>query len=354
MSFSNWLNERIDLRPAMEFAQKKKVPVFYGTIWYYLGGVSLFLFGVQVFTGILLMLYYRPGETTSFESVKFILTKVEFGWLMREVHSWSANLFILFVFLHMFTVYFSKAYRKPRELTWYSGMLLFFLALGFGFSGYLLPWNELAYFATKVGTDIAGSLPVVGEMLLRILRAGDEVSGATLSRFYGIHVAILPAIFTVLLGMHLMMVQLQGMSIPPDQDNVPEEKRRYMPFFPNFALRDVLIWLVVLNIIALLAVFFPWELGEKADSLAPAPAGIRPEWYFMFMFQTLKLIPAHVLFIEGELFGILIFAVGGTVWFFVPWLDKRAHRGERSQFWHWFGILVILFIIVMTVWGYMV
>ncbi|MEE8437816.1 MAG: cytochrome bc complex cytochrome b subunit [Candidatus Neomarinimicrobiota bacterium] len=352
MSLWNWINERVDIKSAKDFAFKKKVPVFYGSIWYYLGGVSLFLFIIQVMTGILLILYYQPGSATAFESVKFIVSKVSYGWLIREVHAWSANLFVLFAFLHMFTVFFSKAYRKPREMTWYSGMILLVLALAFGFSGYLLPWNELAFFATKVGSDIAGAFPVVGDFLLRLLRAGDEVSGATLTRFYGIHIALLPAIFTLILGLHLALVQIQGMSIPPELERIPEKHRRYMPFFPDFAIRDALLWLIVLNIIALLAVFFPWELGTKADPLASAPAGIKPEWYFMFMFETLKLIPSHVLFIEGELFGVLLFTFGAIFWFLVPLLDRKAHRGERSRFWKVVGVVLILYMIMMTLWGY--
>ncbi len=354
MKLYDWINERIDLDSAVKFATKKQVPVFYGTVWYYLGGVSLFLFIVQVFTGILLILYYQPGATTAFESVKFIVSKVSFGWLIREIHSWSANLFILFIFLHMFTVYFAKAYRKPREITWYSGFILLLLAMFFGFSGYLLPWNELAFFATKVGSDIAGAVPIVGDFLLKLLRSGDEVSGATLTRFYGIHVAVLPLVFTLLLGLHLMFVQLQGMSVPPEQENLPHDKRKYMPFFPNFATRDLLLWLIVLNVIALLAVFFPWELGQKADALASAPAGIKPEWYFMFMFQTLKLIPAHVWFMEGELFGIMMFAIAGLIWFLVPFLDKKANHGKKSLFWKFVGIFAIVFIVGMTIWGYSV
>jgi cytochrome b6 len=353
MGMSNWINERVDLSGVKAFMFKKKVPVFYGTIWYYLGGVSLFLFGVQVVTGILLLLYYQPGAATAFESIKFIVSKVSYGWLVREVHAWSANLFIFFAFLHMFTVFFTKAYRKPREITWFTGMILLVLGLGFGFSGYLLPWNELSFFATKVGSDIFGAIPWVGEFLLRLLRAGDEVTGATLTRFYGIHVAVIPAIFTLILGVHLLLVQFQGMSIPPELENIPEEHRRYMPFFPNFAMRDALLWLIVLNVIALLAVFFPWDLGVKADPLAPAPAGIRPEWYFMFIFQTLKLIPSHVWFIEGELFGLMLFTFGALFWFLVPVLDRKARRGERSLFWKVVGVLLIVYMVLMTLWGYL-
>ena len=347
-----WLKERFAIDSVIEFARKKRVPVFYGSVWYFLGVISLFLFIIQVITGILLVLYYQPGESTSFESVKFIVSKVEFGWLIRELHAWAANLFIFFVFAHMFTVFFAKAYRKPREMTWYTGMILLFMSLIFGFSGYLLPWNELAYFATKVGTDIAGVVPGIGDFMLKLLRSGDEVSGATLTRFYGIHTAVLPLIFTMFLAAHLALIQIQGMSVPPELEKIPTSKRKSIPFFPDFVIHDFIIWMIVLNIIALLAVFFPWELGVKADSLAPAPAGIRPEWYFVFMFETLKLIPPHVLLLEGELFGILIFMIGGLIWFFVPLLDRKAKIGVRSRFWNIFGVGLIIYMVGMTIWGY--
>src|SRR6187399_3094628 len=150
--------------------------------------MTLFLFGVQVFTGILLLLYYRPSAAEAYESVQFIVTQVPFGWLIRNIHSWSANLLILAAFAHFFSVFFLKSYRKPREMTWVSGILLLFLMLAFGFSGYLLPWNELSFFATKVGTGIAGAVPLVGDSLMRFLRGGDDVTGATLSRFYALHI----------------------------------------------------------------------------------------------------------------------------------------------------------------------
>src|SRR5437016_5877991 len=187
----DWLDERVDLSEVKHFVAEKGVPVHSQKIWYYLGGMTLFLFGIQVATGILLLLYYRPSATEAYESVQFIVTKVEFGWLIRNIHSWSANLLIAASFAHLFSVFLLKSYRKPRELTWVSGMLLLFLMLGFGFSGYLLPWNELSFFATKVGTGIAGSVPIAGGFTLRLLRGGDDVTGATLSRFFGLHVAVL-------------------------------------------------------------------------------------------------------------------------------------------------------------------
>ena len=145
-----WLDERFGAGAVEAFLRHKTVPVHRHMVWYFFGGMTLFLFVVQVLTGILLLLYYRPTPNDAFESVQYIVTQVRFGWLIRSVHSWSANLMIFTAFVHMFSVYFLKAYRKPRELTWITGMFLFFVLLGFGFSGYLLPWNTLAFFATKV------------------------------------------------------------------------------------------------------------------------------------------------------------------------------------------------------------
>ena len=163
----DWIDERVDLQDLVDFMGKKYVPIHRHSIWYYFGGVTLFLFIIQVVSGILLLMYYKGSEDLAFESIQFIMSKVQFGWLIRSVHSWAANLFILAAVIHMFSVYFTKAYRKPREITWLTGMLMLFLGMGFGFSGYLLPWNELAFFATKVGTDIAGA---VLRIFLRAIR----------------------------------------------------------------------------------------------------------------------------------------------------------------------------------------
>ncbi len=350
--FYKWIDERVELENLVEFMGKKYVPVHRHSIWYYFGGVSLFLFIIQVITGIMLLLYYKGGEELAFESIQFLMSKVQFGWLIRSIHSWAANLFILAAMIHMFSVFFERSYRKPREVTWVTGMLMFFLALGFGFSGYLLPWNELAFFATKVGTDIAGVVPFIGKPLMVFLRSGDDVTGATLSRFFGFHVAVFPGIFTVLLGIHLILVQRQGMSEPIGILTEDKKELRTMPFFPNFLLRDILLWLIVLNLLAILAVFFPWELGHKADPFASAPAGIKPEWYFLFMFQTLKYIPAKVLVIDGEILGILLFSIAGLFWLLVPFWDRKSARGEKNRFINYIGLFVVLYIILFTIIGW--
>src|ERR1051326_433473 len=211
----NWLDERFGWDELVAPLRHKTVPIHRYSYWYFLGGITLFLFGVQVCTGILLLLYYRPSANEAFESVQYLMTQVQFGWLVRSVHSWAANRMLFTAFLRMSGVVFLRPYRKPRELTWVSGMLLLFLAMGFGFSGYLLPWNTLAFFATKVGTEITGQVPILGKPMMIFLRGGEEVTGATLTRFFGFHVAILPGITTLLLLFHILLVQRFGMSIPP-------------------------------------------------------------------------------------------------------------------------------------------
>jgi cytochrome b6 len=295
------------------------------------------------------LLYYRPSAENAFESVQFIVTEVQFGWLIRSIHSWSANLMIATLFIHLFSVFFLRAYRRPREMTWVSGVVLLFIVICFGFSGYLLPWNKLAFFATKVGTEIAGVIPIVGRPVLRFLRGGDDVTGATLTRFFGFHVAVLPATATVFLAVHVLLVQLHGMSVPPSLKN---EKVRKMKFIPNFLLRDLIGWILAIGVLAALAALFPWELGEKADAFAPAPAGIKPEWYFLFMFQTLKYLPAKILGMDGEVLGIMAFNVVALLLFIVPFVDRGQENRRRTLIFNIIGVLALLYILVMTIIGY--
>jgi cytochrome b6 len=349
-----WMDERFALDDIKHLAQKKKVPAHRYSYWYFLGGMTLFLFGIQVLTGALLLLYYRPGADEAFESVQFIMTQVQFGWLIRSVHSWSANLLIFIAFAHMFSVLFLKAYRKPRELTWVSGALLLFLMLGFGFSGYLLPWNELSYFATKVGTEIPAQIPFIGRPVLVFLRGGEDVTGSTLTRLFGMHVAILPALATLLIVIHLALIQWFGISVLPalqtEWQALPPEKRE-IRFFPNFVLREVMAWYVALGLLGALAALFPWNLGVKADPFASAPAGIKPEWYFLFMFQTLKVIPAKILGLDGEMLGILAFGVIAALALLIPFLDREKPFGLRR----WipgFACLFLGYMVGMTVYGW--
>ena len=351
----HWLDGRTDWDDLIAPLRHKTVPRHSLSHWYFLGGITLFLFGIQVVTGILLLLYYRPGSNEAFESVQYIMTQVRFGWLIRSIHSWSANLMILTAFAHMFSVLFLKAYRKPRELTWVSGVLLLFLVMGFGFSGYLLPWNTLAFFATKVGTEITGQVPLLGKPMMIFLRGGEEVTGATLTRFFGFHVAVLPGIATVLILLHLLLVQRLGMSIPPKMElkwNANPSARREIRFFPNFLLREMMAWYVALGVLGVLAAIFPWNLGVKADPFVSAPAGIKPEWYFLFMFQTLKLIPSRLWFIDGEVVGVVAFGLIGLLWLLLPFFEGD----QPSNMKRWITALAVFslaYVAGMSLYGYL-
>ena len=344
-----WLDDRLGLRTIGELAEHKTVPVHSATRWYYFGGITLFLFGIQLVTGTLLLFYYRPTVAEGFDSVRFIMTRVEFGWLIRSIHSWSANLLIFTAFVHMFSVVFTHAYRPPRELTWASGIFLLGLALGFGFSGYLLPWNQISYFATKVGTDVAGSTPGIGKEIARILRGGEDVGAPTLTRFFALHVMVLPLIAAALIGVHILLVQKHGMSTPPW---IPATGVRQMKFFPNFFLREAMVWYGALAVLGALAAIYPWELGIKADPFASAPKGIRPEWYFLAQFYTLKLIPSRVWVFEGELLGIGGFGAVAAAWALIPvWGVDRAGKA-RTRLVTGAAIVLAAYLAVFTVLGY--
>ena len=347
-----WLNDRVGFTAVLPFMRKKEVPVHRHSFWYYVGGMALFLFGLQIATGILLLFYYRPSAEGAFESVQFLMAQVQFGWLIRSIHSWGANLMIFVAFVHLFSVMLLKAYRAPRELTWMTGVGLLLVVMGLGFTGYLLPWNTLAFFATRVGTEIPGVLPIIGPFIKEVLRGGEEVSGATLTRFYALHVSVLPALAFMLVALHVLLVQRHGMSVPPGVE-AKGGPARSIRFFPQFLLRDLVGWLAALAILAAAAAFFPAHLGEKADPFAPAPAGIRPEWYFMFMFQTLRYLPATIFGVPGDVLGIVAFGAVAVVLLFVPFLDRPRELGARpSRTWTYLAYGALAYIVLFTYLGY--
>lgn len=344
-----WIAERLPVAELLDILRHKMVPQHRYSVWYYFGGMTLFFFGVQVGTGALLLLYYRPSAAEAYESVQFIMTRVPFGWLVRSIHAWSANLMVASAFAHLFSVLLLHAYRPPRELTWISGVLLLFLTLAFGFTGYLLPWNELAFFATRVGTDMAATIPVAGDFIVRFTRGGKDVTGATLTRLFGFHVAILPAIAAILVGLHVLLVQRHGMSVPPSVEQRAKDGTgaiRSIPFLPHFVLRDLFAWTVALALLAGLSAFYPWELGTKADPFAPAPAGIRPEWYFLWAFQTLKYVPSTVAGINGEFLVVVTMGVSATVLLLLPLLAGDTPRSRRVVV--WLGAFALTFLVLMT------
>ncbi len=349
----DWVDERLGLSDLAAFARHKTVPVHAQSFWYYWGGISLFLFLVQCLTGVLLLVYYRPGAE-AYESVRQITFVMNFGWLIRSAHSWSANMMMFSVLVHMFSVYFMKAYRKPREFGWLSGMALLGIASVFGFSGYLLPMDELSYFATKVGLQIPAAIPWIGPAVATMLRGGPDVTEFTVQRFFALHVVVLPALFIPLLGFHLWLVQKHGNAVPPSEEAKTASQRKSIPFMPSFLRKDLAMWIISLNVIALLASVFPWALGKQFDSLAPAPLGIHPEWYFMSPFEMLKIL-GMIPWLQGEageIAGILLFTLGIVLWILIPFYDKNKESGQRARMAHYFGLLAIFALLATTVIGY--
>jgi quinol-cytochrome oxidoreductase complex cytochrome b subunit len=320
-----WLAERYDIGVVEKFADDqlhKPLPAETG-FWHTFGSLSLFLFLNQVVTGILLMVYYRPTTNTAFESVRFIMTKAQFGWLIRGLYAWGATLMILCVLVHMMRTFFMGAYKKPRELTWVLGVFIFGCTVTFGFTGYLLPWNQLSYWATTVGTEITGAIPMAGQYLKVLLRGGEGVTGETLARFYVLHVVVLPWVLTMLIATHLFLMRVQGLAtFDRVGEETPIDKHRGIPFFPQHVLKEGVVFCLMIAVMVTLIVFWPVELGEKADPFV-TPEGIKPEWYFLSTYQLLKYFPKTL-----GLFVSLIPPVLLLLW---PFLDRSRERHPKKR-----------------------
>ena len=210
-----WLDARLGLTTIYNVTLDRKVPK---VNWFYtLGSASLFLFALQAVTGIFLSVYYVPSPNAAYDSIQYIMNDVAFGWLIRGIHHWGATLMVLTVFLHMLRTFYSAAYKFPREITWLTGVILLLATLGMGFTGYLLPWNQRSYWATTVGTKIAGTVPVIGDFILRVLRGGTDLSGVTLARFFAVHIWAIPAVIIALIGVHIYLVIRLGISSVPKE-----------------------------------------------------------------------------------------------------------------------------------------
>ncbi|OGO57967.1 MAG: hypothetical protein A2Z32_01595 [Chloroflexi bacterium RBG_16_69_14] len=339
-----WLEERLQWRALMGTLLHVRVPVESKTLFF--GGITLFLFGVQVVTGTLLALYYKPTPAAAYDSVLFITSDVTFGWLIRSVHHWAANLMIVFLVLHLLRVFFQAAYKYPRELTWVVGMALLGVTMLFGFTGYLLPWDQRAYWATVVGTEIAGSVPMIGDFLLTLLRGGADVTEATLSRFFGIHVLVLPLALGLIVAVHLVFVHQQGLANP----TVPEPRPpavptgRTKPFFPHYILEEVIAWLFLLAMLVVMASLFPAGLEEEANPLQ-TPAHTKPEWYFLGVYELLK----HV----ERIVGILAPMVLLVILVLLPFIDRNPEvRARKRPLAIVLGIVGIAVMVGLTIWGY--
>ena len=214
--FGDWLDERLAWRQVWQAIFLRKIPK---VNWLFtLGSASLFLAINQIVTGILLTIYYVPTPDHAYDSVQYITTQVTAGWLIRGLHHWGASAMVVVVALHMLRIIFHGAYKFPREVTWFTGVVLLLIVIGFGFTGYLLPWDQKAYWATTVGTRIAGTPPLIGDWVLRIVRGGEELTAITLARFFGVHIWVLPTALISLTAFHLYLVIRIGISAIPKRE----------------------------------------------------------------------------------------------------------------------------------------
>ncbi len=324
-----FLAARYDIELGKELILKqvhKRLPSRTGWLHVY-GSLSLLLFISQTITGILLLIYYRATPEAAHKSIQYITAEVHFGWLYRQVHAWGATLMIVTVLLHMIRTYFEGAYKKPRELTWVTGVIIFILTIAFGFTGYLLPWNQVAFWATTVGTESANKVPVIGPWLQYFLRGGDAVTGETLSRFFVVHVILLPWILTGLVAIHLFLMRLSNLTtLEPVGEEKPLTPEHGIPFAPVHVCKECVVAVLLVAVLVTLSVLWPWEIGEPADPLS-TPEHIKPEWYFLPSYQLLKYFEGKY----GAVIGIIACSVPFALLFIWPFIDRGKQRRPSKR-----------------------
>lgn len=294
----HWLDRRLKLKPIEEMLLDEPIPG--GTSWVYVfGSATLFLFCLQLLTGMFLAIYYAPTPDHAYDSIQFIMSSVAFGSFVRGLHHWGASAMVVAIGLHMLQVYMYGAYKPPREVMWMAGVVLFLLTLGFAFSGYLLPWDQKAYWATQVGVNMIGTVPWIGGDLVRIIRGGENLGALTLTRFFALHVLFLPLFTLGFIALHLFILRRIGPAGSFDDqrsdkhDGSAQTERRNRtvsePFYPKQVFMDAVVMGGVFLVVAALAIWLPFPLADKAD---PSDTSFQPipEWYFLFYYQGLKYV----------------------------------------------------------------
>jgi len=312
---------------------------------HYLGGTALFLLGLQIVTGFLLLLYYQPNARDAHDSVRIIMVDIPMGWIIRTLHYRSSHLLIIILMLHTLDVLLAKTFRKRRSATYYTGVFLLFCVLFMGFTGYLLPWDTLSVVATAVGTGLFHELPLVGRYITEFFRGASTIGAQTLPRFFAFHVSMIPMIVGLGLGLHIFFVGRHGMRRPLS----PQRKR--MPLYPDFILRQAVVCVWVFAILLAGAILFPGELRPEGDLMAPAPEGIKPEWYFLAAFEVIRLggdlTFLTPLGITAELLSLILLGAVVAVFVLMPLLDRKG-PGRR---WKWIVRVTAFAFVAMTLYA---
>ena len=323
------LDERIGHNSILEEVLDEPIPG--GASWAYVfGSATLVLFMVQVVTGLALAMYYSPSSTDAWASVAYIEREVAWGSIVRGLHHHTAGAMVVMAVLHMLQVFLFGAYKAPREANWLTGLALFGLVLAFALTGYLLPWDQTGYWATKVATSIAGTVPIVGPSTQVVLQGGNDYGSLTLTRFYALHVILLPLVVTGLIGLHVALFRRHGITPSPYQP--PEALRRIDRFFPKQVAMEAVVAVGLVGFLLFVAIFVGAPLEAPADPASNFIA--RPEWYFLFLFQLLK-------YFEGPLQVVGTVILPGLVGLFLvalPFLDRDPDRRFRKRA-VWLGLM---------------
>ncbi len=318
-----WLDSRLNLKPVEDSLLNEPIPG--GASWVYVfGSATLFLFILQAFTGMFLAVYYAPTPDHAYDSVQFIENQVTFGWFIRGLHHWGASAMVIAVGLHMLQVFLYGAFKPPREVMWMVGVVLLLLVMAFAFTGYLLPWDQTAYWATQVGVNMVGTVPLVGDFVAKVMRGGETLGALTLSRFFAVHVLFLPVLILTGIVLHLFILRRVGPAGPWDEHRANASSET---FHPRQVYMDAVVMVVIFGVLATLAVLVPFPLTDKANPSDNSFVPI-PEWYFLFYYELLKYVhgPLEPLatWILPALFILVL-----LLWPFLDW--KKTVRAPASR-----------------------
>ncbi len=333
-----WINKRL---PVTEFIDEQLTGYFAPknfNIWYYFGSLALLVLVLQLVTGIFLTMFYKVGETTSFDSVEYIMREVNYGWLMRYLHSTGASAFFIVVYLHMFRAFLYGSYRKPRELLWLFGMAVYLALMAEAFMGYVLPWGNMSFWGAQVIVNLFGTIPGIGPALVEWIRGDYGIADATLNRFFALHVAAIPLGLLLLVALHLVALRRTG-SGNPDGIEIKEKvgpdgkPLDGIPFHPYYTVKDV-FGVGVFFVLFAIIVFFVPTLGGlflEAPNFDPAnplstPEHIAPVWYFTPFYAILRAVPDQRL-------GALLMMLAVVSFLFMPWLDRSPVKSIRYKGW---------------------